>query len=105
MTGGDADGVHKPYDVTVPKGRLFPLGGSRSNAADSRSFASDHGGTVSTAAVRGRVTDDRTAPVALGAAMIVGVVLVLTGGGLGIAAFVVRRRAAASMPPPWPVRL
>ncbi|MET9379905.1 signal peptidase I [Streptomyces sp. NPDC002928] len=106
VKGGDADGgMHKPYDVKVPKGRLFLLGDYRGNARDSRFFESDHDGTVSTAAVRGRVSDDYTALGVIGIGMIIGVVLVLTGGGLGIAAFVVRRRAAVSVPPPWPMQV
>ena len=98
---GDVDGVHKAYDVRVPKGRLFLLGDNRANAMDSRFFASDHGGTVAESAVRDRVTDDRTVASGIGAAVIGGVVLALVGIGLGIAAFVVRRRAAAVAP--WPV--
>ncbi|WP_406459246.1 signal peptidase I [Streptomyces sp. NBC_01622] len=57
---GDVDGVHKTYDVKVPKGRLFLLGDNRANAMDSRFFASDHDGTVAESAVRRR----RAAPVA-----------------------------------------
>ena len=100
---GDADGVHKTYDVTVPKGRLFLLGDNRANAMDSRFFASDHDGTVAESAVRGRVTDDRTVAFGIGAVVIGGVVLALVGIGLGIAAFVVRRRRAAPVAP-WPVQ-
>ncbi|WSL13545.1 signal peptidase I [Streptomyces sp. NBC_01288] len=100
---GDVDGVHKTYDVTVPKGRLFLLGDNRANAMDSRFFASDHDGTVAESAVRGRVTDDRTVASGIGAVVIGGVVLALVGIGLGIAAFVVRRRRAAPIAP-WPVQ-
>ncbi|MEU3979787.1 signal peptidase I [Streptomyces sp. NPDC026672] len=106
VSGGDADGLGRPYDVRVPEGRLFLLGDHRSDAMDSRFFASDHGGTVPVGAVRGRVTKDATAPVALlGFGVLVGSLLVLTGVGLGIAALVVRRRGAVQAPPsPWPVR-
>ncbi|ALO94210.1 signal peptidase [Streptomyces hygroscopicus subsp. limoneus] len=101
---GDADGVHRPYDVKVPQGRLFLMGDHRSDSMDSRFFAADHGGTVPVDAVRGRVTDDRTGPALLGTALLVGGLLVLTGAGLGIAA-VVRRRKAPTVPPaPWPMQ-
>ncbi|MER6681843.1 signal peptidase I [Streptomyces olivaceoviridis] len=102
---GDADGVHRPYDVKVPQGRLFLMGDHRSDSMDSRFFAADHGGTVPVDAVRGRVTDDRTGPALLGTALLVGGLLVLTGAGLGIAAVVVRRRKAPTVPPaPWPMQ-
>ncbi|MFD4556241.1 signal peptidase I [Streptomyces sp. NPDC058469] len=100
---GDVDGVHKTYDVTVPKGRLLLLGDNRANSMDSRFFASDHDGTVAKSAVRDRVTDDRTVASVIGTAVISGVVLALVGIGLGIAAFVVRRRRAAPVAP-WPVQ-
>ena len=100
---GDVDGVHKTYDVTVPKGRLFLLGDNRANSMDSRFFASDHEGTVAESAVQGRVTEHRAMPVVIGSAVIAGVVLALVGIGLGIAAFVVRRRRATPVAP-WPVQ-
>ncbi|MFI5976576.1 signal peptidase I [Streptomyces sp. NPDC051452] len=104
--GGDADGVHRPYDVTVPRGRLFLLGDDRADSVDSRFFAADHEGTVSVDAVRGRVLDgDRTGPVLLGSALLLGAVLVVVGVGLGIGALAVRRRKAPPVPPaPWPVQ-
>ncbi|MFF4711554.1 signal peptidase I [Streptomyces eurythermus] len=102
---GDADGVNRSYDVKVPEGRIFLLGDRRSDARDSRFFASDHGGTVPVDAVRGRVTDGRTGPALLGTALLAGGALVLTGGGLGIGFLVVRRRRAPVVPPaPWPVQ-
>ncbi|WP_327694415.1 signal peptidase I [Streptomyces sp. NBC_00459] len=104
VKGGDADGVRRPYDVTVPKGRLFLLGDNRVDSIDSRFFESDHGGTVAESAVRNRVTDDYTIPVVFGTAIIAGAVLALIGLGLGIAAFVVRRRQGAVPVEPGPVQ-
>ncbi|WP_079085127.1 signal peptidase I [Streptomyces dysideae] len=99
---GDADGARKAYDVTVPRGRLFLLGDHRANSMDSRFFEDDHDGTVAASAVRGRITEEYTAPLLLTATMLLGAGLVLTGVGLGIACLVVRRRAAAAARPPWP---
>ncbi|WP_445527294.1 signal peptidase I [Streptomyces cyslabdanicus] len=101
---GDADGAHKAYDVTVPKGRLFLLGDYRANSNDSRFFAADHGGTVPVSAVQGRVTRSHTALVLIVVGMLAGVVSVLVGLGLGIAALAVRRRKAVPPVPPAPVR-
>ncbi|MEV6840780.1 signal peptidase I [Streptomyces sp. NPDC051133] len=105
VSGGDADGVRRPYDVKVPEGRLFLLGDRRGDAMDSRFFSADHDGTVPVSAVRGRVTDDRTVPVLLGTALLLAAVLVLTGIGLGIGFLAVRGRKAPPVPPaPWTVR-
>ncbi|WP_328871804.1 signal peptidase I [Streptomyces sp. NBC_00287] len=91
---GIADGLHRPYDVTVPEGRLFLLGDHRQNSRDSRLFAEDHAGTVPVDAVRARVIDSFAGPLLLGAATLLGVVLALVGLGLAIGARVVRRRPA-----------
>ncbi|WP_405644886.1 signal peptidase I [Streptomyces sp. NBC_00019] len=103
LKGGDVGVLPMPaYDVRVPEGRLFLLGDHRANARDSRAFLDDHGGTLPTSAIRGRVIDDYTVPAVLGVAMMAGVVLVLVAAGLGIAAMVVRRKARAAVPPPPP---
>lgn len=102
--GGDADGVHRPYDVKVPEGRLFLLGDHRADSQDSRFHLDEQGGTVSADAVLGRVTDDRTVPALLVAALSLGGVLLLTGIGLGIGFLAVRRRRVPELPQmPWPV--
>ncbi|MBL1082243.1 signal peptidase I [Streptomyces actinomycinicus] len=102
--GGDADGMRRPYDVKVPKGRLFLMGDHRADSVDSRVFDEGHGGTVPVDAVQGRVTDDRTGPALLGTALLLGGAMVLTGAGLGIGFLVVRRRKAAVPPAPWPTQ-
>jgi signal peptidase I len=89
---GVTDGTHRPYEVTVPPGRLFLLGDNRGNARDSRFFPEDHGGTLPAGAVRARVLDDRTPLVVSVVAAAAGLVLALTGLGFGIAALVARRR-------------
>ncbi|MGW2379019.1 signal peptidase I [Streptomyces sp. NPDC001658] len=102
---GVADGMRRPYDVRVPQGRLFLLGDHRVNSMDSRFFAEDHEGTVPVGAVRGRVTDDYTVPLLLGGGALAGLLLALTGLGLGIAAFALRRRTPAAVQPPWPTQV
>ncbi|MFI1352354.1 signal peptidase I [Streptomyces sp. NPDC020898] len=98
VNGGDADGLRKSYDVTVPERRLFLLGDHRADSIDSRFFPSDHDGTVAESAVRGRVIDGQTIPVVIGTAVIAGLVLALVGLGLGIAAFVLGRRRRRAVP-------
>ncbi|MFE7173853.1 signal peptidase I [Streptomyces sp. NPDC057616] len=102
---GIADGMHRPYDVKVPRGRLFMLGDHRTNSRDSRFFADDHGGTVPVSAVEGRVTDGYTGLKLLGLAAVAGLLLALTGLGLGIAAVAVRKRVVVPPPPPWAVQV
>jgi len=101
VSEGIADGTHQPYDVKVPQGRLFLLGDHRMNSLDSRFFADDHGGTIPVGSVLGRVTDDYTVPVLLGLGALVGLLVGLTGLGLGIAALAVRQRKPVPARPPW----
>ncbi|MHC3470523.1 signal peptidase I [Streptomyces sp. 7R007] len=105
LSDGIADGTQRPYDVTVPKGRLFLLGDHRLNSRDSRFFPDDHEGTVPVSAVEGRVTDDYTVPVLLGVGALVGLLAALTGLGLGIAAVALRKRVVVPPPPPWAVQV
>jgi signal peptidase I len=91
---GIADGMHRPYEVTVPEGRLFLLGDYRQNSLDSRFFAEDHDGTVPAGAVVARVTDSYVMPGLLGAATLIGLLLAIVGLVLGITARNTRRRPA-----------
>ncbi|KUL39571.1 signal peptidase [Streptomyces regalis] len=101
---GIADGMHRPYDVTVPDGRLFVLGDHRLMARDSRFFAEDHGGAVPVGGVMGRVTDSYVGPMLLAAATLLGLLLAIVGLVLGITARNLRRRPAAQLAL-WPPHL
>ncbi|MEU1346266.1 signal peptidase I [Streptomyces sp. NPDC005776] len=78
----EADSVFSsaPYDVRVPAGRMFLLGDNRGNSNDSRYFLSEESGTVPTAAVQGRALKSGGAPVELGLAVVLGVLVTLGGG-------------------------
>ncbi|MFF1814316.1 signal peptidase I [Streptomyces sp. NPDC058251] len=102
---GIADGTHRPYDVTVPAGRLFVLGDHRVDSVDSRFYQGDgHQGTVATGAVLGRVVDGFGGALVWFLAALLGLVLALVGVGFGIAAMVVRRKVLPPMPP-WAVQV
>ncbi|MFF7977269.1 hypothetical protein [Streptomyces sp. NPDC007905] len=97
--------MYRPYDLKIPEKRLFLLGDCRANSQDSGFHLAEQGGTVSVNAVRGRVTDDRTVPALLGAALLFGGVVVLSGIGLGVGALAARRRKAPTVQPAsWPVQ-
>ncbi|MFI5554055.1 signal peptidase I [Streptomyces sp. NPDC051738] len=96
---GIVDGMDRPYDVTVPEGRLFLLGDYRQNSRDSRFFEEDHAGTVPVGAVMGRVTDSYVMPRLLGVAALLGLLLALVGLVFGITARSIRRRSVAQIAP------
>lgn len=89
-----------PFEVTVPEDRLYMLGDNRGNSRDSRSFDDEaDGGAVPLTAVQGRIVDGHV-PVALGAAMVLGVVTGLAGAGCGLAGWLAGRRQRAPYGPP-----
>jgi signal peptidase I len=102
---GEVNAGTGEYDVTVPDGRLFLLGDYRANSHDSRFFLAEQSGSVAASGVHGRVQNNSTVPVVSAALGILGMVMTLVGTGLGIGAYVARRRARwpVEAAPPWPV--
>ncbi|MFD3695529.1 signal peptidase I [Streptomyces sp. NPDC058646] len=88
------------FDVTVPDGQLFLMGDNRFDSADSSLIAAaEDSGTVEVSAVHGRTIEAPVGLLVIGAVGLAGVPLVLVGGGLGIAALVVRSRRPAPAQP------
>ncbi|WP_329199359.1 MULTISPECIES: signal peptidase I [unclassified Streptomyces] len=96
-----------PFDVTVPAGRVFLMGDNRVNSADSSMHLDDEGsGSLPLSAVRGEAVERPTALIVAGGAQVLGLLAFAVGAALGVAAWVVRRRAAARArraAAPWPV--
>lgn len=84
------------YDVKVPSGRMFLLGDNRENSNDSRFFLSENSGTVPIAAAQGRALKSGGAPVKLGLAVVLGVLLTLGGA---ICVLIGRRTGRAGKSP------
>ncbi|QEU76420.1 signal peptidase I [Streptomyces nitrosporeus] len=97
---GDPSGGTPGYDVRVPEGRLFVLGDSRAAARDSRSFLDDHAGTVAAAGVSARVPDGPAGLLGRGAALLLGVLLMVTALVTGV---VSATRGRPAVLPPGPV--
>ncbi|MFC9299253.1 signal peptidase I [Streptomyces sp. NPDC057011] len=81
-----------PFDVTVPKGRIFLMGDNRWDSFDSSLHPGADQGTLPLSAVIGEAVPRPTDLVVAGGAAVGGILVFLVGGGLGIAALVVRRR-------------
>ncbi len=101
VKGGDPSGS-PAYDVLVPQGRLFLLGDNRADSYDCRYFLSDQSGTVPATAVLAEPAQDRTGIVQLALAVLLGLVLALTGLALGVAARIARKRNVRALEPPAP---
>ncbi|MFI6879422.1 signal peptidase I [Streptomyces sp. NPDC050400] len=100
LEDGQANGG-PPYDVRVPRGRLFLMGDHRVNSNDSRYFQSDHAGSVPAGAVEGRVVNGLTRPVLGAVAGVAWLGVALAGLVCGIRAGQLRRREAALQMAGW----
>ncbi|MEU9256620.1 signal peptidase I [Streptomyces sp. NPDC048270] len=102
LNGDPVAGSPGAFSVTVPEDRLFLLGDTRGNSADSRyRFEVAEGGTVPLSAVKGTVVDPGH-PLATGlrTAVFAGAAVLCAGAVAGVASLRLRRRArpAAAQP-------
>ncbi|MCX5013629.1 signal peptidase I [Streptomyces sp. NBC_00555] len=91
-----------PFDVTVPKGRIFLMGDNRMNSFDSSLHPDKDQGTLDVSTVIGEDVARPTDLLVAGGALVGGAVVFVVGGGLGIWALVLRRRRAEPVAPVWP---
>ncbi|MFJ2025182.1 signal peptidase I [Streptomyces sp. NPDC087897] len=99
---GDVGPATGPFDVRVPEGRLFLLGGHRGNSYDSRFFLDEQSGSAAASGVIGRVHEGFAAPAVSGGLGALGVLLTLVGTGPGIGGYVAGRNARRRFTPPRP---
>ncbi|MGW3322306.1 S26 family signal peptidase [Streptomyces virginiae] len=101
LNGDPVVGTPGAFDVKVPEGRLFLLGDTRGNSADSRyRFQEAEGGTVPLSAVKGALIDeDDPLVVGLRSAVPAGGGLLFLGAVCGVAALRSRRRAVTVASP------
>ncbi|MGP3686436.1 signal peptidase I [Streptomyces sp. IBSNAI002] len=99
LDGDPVAGSPGAFDVTVPKDRLFVLGDTRGNSADSRyRYRHTEGGTVPVSAVKGTVVGTGHPLVAgLRTAVFAGAAVLAAGAVSGFAALRLRRRAGAAV--------
>ncbi|MEU9237847.1 signal peptidase I [Streptomyces subrutilus] len=102
LDGDPVAGSVGAFSVTVPKDRLFLLGDTRGDSADSRyRMRLTEGGTVPVSAVKGTVVDEGH-PLVVGFRMTVfaGAAVLLAGAVTGFASLRLRRRAGAAAAQP-----
>ncbi len=108
LNGDPVAGSPGAFSVSVPEGRLFLLGGTRGNSADSRCrFQEAESGTVPLSAVKGAVIDTgHPLVVGLRSAVFAGVAVLCAGAVSGVVSPRLRRRTgAATARPAYAVRV